>query len=111
METLAKIYLASTLKKAQKKEIMITCDQNDLDYLSDEAIFKLNNIYKLSYFDKDSMPEELISQTLSQLESEIERELTPKNSVEAAYAGFYEMGALQSDESHLWKMRETKEWN
>lgn len=90
---------------------MITCDQNELDYLYDEAIIKLNNKYKLCGFDKDKMPEELISQTLSQLESEIERELSLKNSVEAAFAGFYEMGALESDESHLWKTGETKEWN
>lgn len=88
---------------------MITCDQNELDYLYDEVIIKLNNKYKLYGFDKDKMPEELISQTLSQLESEIERELSLKNSVEAAFAGFYEMGALESDERHLWKTGETKE--
>lgn len=111
MKTLSKIYVASALKQAQKGEITITFKQDDLDYLSSEQANKLNSTYKLSGVDKDNMPEELISETLSQLENEIKQELTASNDIEAAYAGFYELGALESDETHLWKKGEDKEWN
>lgn len=108
MKTLAKIYVASALKQVQEKKIMVKIDENELDYLSDKQFNKLNNTYKLSF---DNMPEELISETLNQLKNEIQQELSSNNDVEAAYAGFYELGALESDETHLWKTGEDKEWN
>ncbi|WP_214771506.1 hypothetical protein [Exiguobacterium sp. s133] len=111
MKTLAKIYVASALKQAQKGEIKVTFKQDELDYLSDEQVNKLNNTYKLSGVDNTNMPEELISETLNQLKNEIQQELSSSNDVEAAYAGFYELGALESDETHLWKKGEDKEWN
>lgn len=108
MKTLAKIYVASALKQVQEKKIMVKIDENELDYLSDKQFNKLNNTYKLSF---NNMPEELISETLNQLKNEIQQELSSNNDVEAAYAGFYELGALESDETHLWKTGEDKEWN
>jgi len=111
MKTLAKIYVASALKQVQEKKIVVKMDENELDYLSDEQVNKLNNTYKLSGVDNTNMPEELISETLNQLKNEIKQELSSNNDVEAAYAGFYELGALESDETHLWKTEEDKEWN